>query len=77
MTTRNYVLYGGAAAIVTVGALAFGVPLYYLAIFLVCPLMMFFMMRGMHSGGGGTDQHARGTDQHTDRSKPHDHTSPR
>ncbi|TQJ92478.1 DUF2933 domain-containing protein [Streptomyces sp. SLBN-31] len=51
---RNYGLYAVAAAIAVVGALALGLPvgtLFVLAIALSCPLMMFFMMRGIHGGG--------------------------
>lgn len=39
------------AAVLAVGALALGVPassLWTLALVAVCPLMMIFMMRGMH-----------------------------
>ncbi|MEV0173175.1 DUF2933 domain-containing protein [Streptomyces sp. NPDC050803] len=53
---RNYGLYAIAVAIGVVGALALGVPvatLFFGAIALACPLMMIFMMRGMHGGGGG------------------------
>ena len=42
------------AATLVVGALAFGVPapsLWTLALVAACPLMMIFMMRGMHGGG--------------------------
>ncbi|MGW3124079.1 DUF2933 domain-containing protein [Streptomyces sp. NPDC001107] len=52
---RNYGLYAVAVAIAVVGALALGVPvgtLALLAVVLACPLMMFFMMRGMHGDGG-------------------------
>ena len=73
MKNRNYGLYAIAAAIAVVGALALGVPistLGFLAIVLVCPLMMLFMMRGMHGGEG---HNATGDDER-DRSKPHDHT---
>ena len=41
------------AAIVVVGALAFGVPassLWPLALVVACPLVMIFAMRGMHGG---------------------------
>jgi hypothetical protein len=41
------------AAVLAVGALALGVPassLWTLALVAVCPLMMIFMMRGMHGG---------------------------
>ncbi|MFD4606321.1 DUF2933 domain-containing protein [Streptomyces sp. NPDC058464] len=59
-TQRNYGLYAVAAAIAVVGALALGVPvgtIALLAIVLVCPLMMFFMMRGMHGDGGHGTSH--------------------
>ena len=71
---RNYGLYAVAVAIAVVGALALGVPLgdlAFLLIVLACPLMMFFMMRGMH----GDDMHGHGRD-HDDAPKdrdPHDH----
>lgn len=52
--------------------LAFGVrvsSLLYLGVLLVCPLMMFFMMRGMMAGGGHgagcSHDHGAG-DQRTD-----------
>ncbi len=54
---RNHGMYALAAAIVVVGALAVGAPLQslmWLALVAACPLMMFFMMRGMH--GGHDDQ---------------------
>ncbi|MFD3415501.1 DUF2933 domain-containing protein [Streptomyces cyaneofuscatus] len=61
-TNRNYGLYAVAAAIAFVGALALGAPLLtlaWLAIVAACPLMMFFMTRGMRNDGGhdihGTD----------------------
>ncbi|WKX68994.1 DUF2933 domain-containing protein [Streptomyces sp. XD-27] len=53
--TKNYGLYALALAIVVVGTLALGVPaetLFVLAVVAMCPLMMFFMMRGMHGDGG-------------------------
>ncbi|MFG2549502.1 hypothetical protein [Streptomyces sp. NPDC048581] len=52
---RNYGLYAVAVAISVVGALALGVPvatLFFMAIALACPLMMIFMMRGVHGGSG-------------------------
>lgn len=58
----NYGFYALAAAVLVVGALWLGVPastLGVLAIVLVCPLMMLFMMKGMRGG----DDHA-----------PHDHS---
>ncbi len=60
MKSKNFGLYAVALAIVVVGALWAGLPastLLVLAVVLACPLMMFFMMRGMH-GGDGHDQHA-------------------
>ena len=55
MKTRNYGLYAVAAAIVVVGALWAGLPMGTLAVFglfLLCPLMMFFMMGGKGGMGG-------------------------
>ena len=63
----NLGLYAVAVAIGVVGALWVGVPagsLTILAVALACPLMMMFMMSGMHGGG---DQH-----HHGDR-EPHQH----
>lgn len=62
-TKKNYGLYALALAIAFVGALALGVPVGTLGLLLVaaaCPLMMFFMMRGVKGGHGEGDQH---TDQ--------------
>lgn len=56
MNTRNYGQYAIAVAIALVGVLALGMPLatlIWLALVAACPLMMFFMMRGMH----GQDMH--------------------
>jgi hypothetical protein len=64
--SSNMGLFAIAAAIAFVGALWAGVPLAGLApllIFLACPLMMIFMMKGMH---GGSDTERRDTEQ------PHD-----
>ena len=50
----NFGLYAAAVAIAVVGALWVGVPvgaLLLLAVALVCPLMMMFMMHGMHGDG--------------------------
>ncbi|QLH25298.1 DUF2933 domain-containing protein [Streptomyces sp. Rer75] len=50
---KNYGLYAIALAIGIVGALALGLPvqtLILLGVVLACPLMMFFMMRGVHGG---------------------------
>ncbi|MDW4907830.1 DUF2933 domain-containing protein [Streptomyces sp. ADMS] len=51
MNQRNYGMYALAAAIVVVAALIVGASLdslVWLALVAACPLMMFFMMRGMH-----------------------------
>ena len=56
-----------AAAILVVGALAFGVQapsLWTLALVAACPLMMIFMMRGMH--GEGNDDAGRLKDDERD-----------
>jgi hypothetical protein len=81
MNNRNYGLYAVALAIGVVGALWLGLPvgaLGVLAIVLVCPLMMFFMMRGMHGGDQHDgDQHdTHGVDPYR-QAKPHDHTTKR
>ena len=58
MRTRNYGLFALAVTVVAVGAMAYGVPLHqiaFLGLFLACPLMMFFMMRGMGGMGGSRD----------------------
>jgi hypothetical protein len=68
MRTRNYGLYAIALAIVVIGALALGVPvntLLVLGLVLACPLMMVFMMRGMH---GTNEQHRQ---EGLDRSHEH------
>ena len=52
----NYGLFAVAVAIAVVGALWIGLPLGTLAVLalvLACPLMMIFMMRGMHGGSNG------------------------
>lgn len=74
MRTRNYGLFAVAIAVVAVGAMAYGVPLQrlaYFGLFLACPVMMFFMMRGMGGMGGSRDD----TDtNNTNQSRPQDHT---
>ncbi len=72
MKGKNYGLYAVALAIVAVGALWAGLPVGTLALLglvLVCPLMMFFMMRGMH-GGDGHDQHGAPPASQ----RPHEHS---
>lgn len=65
----NYGLFAVAVAIGVVGALWLGVSVSTIAILglvLVCPLMMMFMMRGMHGGGDGHDsEERRGSDDQT------------
>ncbi|KOU18378.1 hypothetical protein ADK49_12735 [Streptomyces sp. WM6349] len=59
-------MYALAAAIAFVGALALGVPLgtlAWLALVAACPLMMFFMMRGMRDSGGHAGQDSTDKDQ--------------
>jgi hypothetical protein len=53
MMRQHLPYYAIAAAILIVGLVAFGVPvtnLLLLGVFLACPLMMMFMMRGMGAG---------------------------
>ena len=67
MKTSNMGLFAVAAAIAFVGTLWAGVPLAGLApvlIFLACPLMMIFMMKGMH---GGDTEHRDARDPHDPR----------
>lgn len=52
---NRLVTYVAAAAAAGVVLVALGIPLpalWPLALILACPLMMFFMMRGMHTGAG-------------------------
>lgn len=52
---RYLPVYVLAAAVLVVGVLAFGVPtssLWILGFVVLCPLMMIFMMGGMHGGDG-------------------------
>jgi cobalamin synthase len=72
MKDRNYGLYALAVAVLVVGALWLGLPtstLGLLAVVLVCPLMMFFMMKGMHGG----EDHTRHSSRSSDDNEPHDH----
>jgi len=52
-------MYAIALAILVVGLVALGVPastLLFGALVLACPLMMMFMMGGMHGAHGGAGQ---------------------
>ena len=56
MKHQQWGLYAIAFAVVVVGLVALGVPastLVFAVAMLACPLMMIFMMRGMHGGRGG------------------------
>ena len=55
MNTRILGLWALAVGLLLVVGLWVGLPSAPLLILLVCPLMMFFMMRGMH--GGESHQH--------------------
>ncbi|MEU0681342.1 MULTISPECIES: DUF2933 domain-containing protein [Streptomyces] len=82
MRREQLPLYAIALAIGIVGLVALGVPVGTLAlllVFLACPLMMVFMMRGMHGGDmhGGHGPSNRDDDtSRPDRMRkhdPHDH----
>ncbi|RBY98099.1 hypothetical protein DQ237_00730 [Blastococcus sp. TF02-8] len=56
MKRQHLVLYGAAAAVLVIGAAAFGVApgtLFALAFLVLCPAMMIFMMGGMRGGSMG------------------------
>jgi len=55
---RHLPFYVLAAAVLLVGAIAFGVPtssLWIVGFVVLCPVMMIFMMGGMHGGNNGKD----------------------
>lgn len=62
MTKDKYARYG--LVLIAGGAVALwaGVSPSLLIFLLVCPLMMFFMMRGMHGGQEGHDGHSNHND---------------
>ena len=75
---NSYGMYAIALAIVVVGALAFGVSarsLGFLGFVLVCPLMMFVMMRGM--GGMGTGQNENDPRRRQDEAEHRDDSLPK
>ena len=68
----NFGLYAVAVSVAVVGALWLGVPvgtLAILAVALACPLMMIFMMSGMH--GGNDHRHGSGNDHDDHDSSTH------
>ncbi len=63
--SNRMTLYLIGAAVLAVAMLAFGAPGISLAPLLfvvVCPLMMFFMMRGMSGNGGHEDHTGHGSE---------------
>ena len=67
MKIQNLGLYVLAAAILVVAAMALDVQassIWPLVLVAACPLMMIFMMRGMH--GGGNDDAGRSKDDKRD-----------
>jgi hypothetical protein len=77
MRRQSSGLYAIALAILVVGLVALGLPattLLFGAIALTCPLMMMFMMGGMHGGHGTTGQdHEPGGKPDSAASGSHDH----
>jgi DUF2933 family protein len=72
MMRQHMPYYAIAAAILIVGLAAVGVPvsnLLFLGVILVCPLMMLFMMRGMHGGGGDDNTKGGNPQEHDDSSR--------
>ena len=60
MKRQHMLFYVGAAAVLVIGGAAFGFStsvLFALVFLLLCPLMMIFMMSGMHDGGNGHGGH--------------------
>lgn len=69
---RHLPFYVLAAAVLLVGAIAFGVPtssLWIGGFVVLCPLMMIFMMGGMHSGDDGKTRMASTSPDHDPRSR--------
>lgn len=67
MKRQHLVLYGTAAAVLVIGAAAFGVSpgtVVALAFLVLCPAMMIFMMGGMHGGGMGHGNEDDGVHRH-------------
>jgi hypothetical protein len=75
MKRQPWGLYAIALAILVVGFVALGVPastLLFAALVLACPLMMMFMVGGMHGGHDGARQDRELMRPDSDR---HDHES--
>ena len=73
MKRQHMLFYVGAAAVL-IGGAAFGFStsvLFALVFLLLCPLMMIFMMNGMHDGGNGHD--GRGDADAAPQQHPHSH----
>jgi hypothetical protein len=75
MKRQSWGLYTIALAILVVGLVALGVPastLLFAAFLLACPLMMMFMMGGMHGGHGtaGQDREPGGPTSERDDHEP-------
>jgi hypothetical protein len=71
---KNMPAYALAAAIVVAGLVIAGVParaLFTVLLLTACPLMMFFMMRGMSGMGGGHGHDGHGS--HRDDDSRHIH----
>jgi hypothetical protein len=65
MRSQNLPLYAIALAVLIVGLVFAGVPVSTLFVglaLLACPLMMIFMMGGMH--GGGSDKNSGDSAEH-------------
>jgi DUF2933 family protein len=81
MKSNTLPLYTIAAAILIIGLVALGVPfgtIALVALLVGCPLMMFFMMRGMHGGDshGGHDKPGEPTVPDRDPLVKQDHQHP-
>ena len=73
MRHRHLLIYGIVAAMLVIGVAAFGASpstLFAAGFLVLCPLMMIFMMAGMHGGGLGHGEHDSGgsPNEHLDRS---------
>jgi hypothetical protein len=76
MKNKNLGLYAVALAILVVGLLWAGLPvtsLVWFGLVLACPLMMFFMMRGMHGADSQQQHPASPRDDRFDSDRPEDH----